>query len=157
MKRFRKILLAVLAIYIAAAALSLPAKSSPPAPRDSVRVTLSGGLKYENLGELTSGDIVVTTGSFGGVDLQGGGTLPGKAGGLATITFNVRGFFGLGLGSVRVTDPGVGLDASMPIFLQPLHREPPARIFGSTSWFTPGWRPGQELFTRLDWVVNDEA
>jgi hypothetical protein len=63
------------------------------------------GLGYTNSGALTSGNFVVKPGT----SVTGGGTLPGKNGGSATVSVSVSNFFFWGFGSVTVSDPGAGL------------------------------------------------
>lgn len=124
---------------------------------DSLRVTFTGGLSYNNLGPLTSGDFRITpkTGSF--FLVSGSGTLPSKVSGEATVSINALSFFGIGLGNVVVNDPGAIFYANAPVVLRPIGRTSSIGIRGNASWFTPNWYPGQQTFFNLDFVINDEA
>ncbi len=157
MLRLKKFLMAILAIYLAAAALSLPPAEAAPATTkmDSIRVTFRDGYdNWETIGDVTSGNVTISPASTTSLFFSVTGTVtrPGLAGGTATITFDVRAFFELGFGKVTVSDPSVALHVSVPVFFRhTVHT--PSQASGSASWFNPGFKG----FYQFSWVVNDEA
>lgn len=159
MKKLRKFLVAILAIYIAAAALSVPTQAAPPAS-DSIRVTFHDGFgNWQTLGPVSGGNITISPSSSSTPFFTVSGTVtrPGQTGGTATITFDVHAFFGLSIGKVTVSDPSVALNVAVPVFFRPVARSG-IQAYGSASWFNPLVRPaGDPLFYQFEWVVNDEA
>ena len=67
-----------------------------------------GGYGYSNSGALTSGNFNVRP----GISVTGGGTMPGKNGGTATVSVSVNQILFWGFGTVTVSDPGAALPQS---------------------------------------------
>ncbi len=162
MKKLQKFMVAVLAIYTAATALSQPTQGAPAArvASDSIRVTFRDGYgEWQTLGQVSGGNVTITPTSASSpfYAVTGTVTRPGQAGGSASVTFDIHAFFGISLGKVVVSDPSVALYAVVPVFFRPIGRNG-IQTYGSASWFNPLVRPaGDPLFYQFDWVVNDEA
>ena len=82
---------------------------------------------------------VTVTGATAPVtSVLGSGTMPGAAGGDATVSFDVARFwiFPVYLGRVQVSDPGAGVSLDTPVFFAPVGRQ---GVNGATStswWFS---------------------
>lgn len=89
--------------------------------------------------------------------VTGAGTIPGKAGGDATVTVSVTRLwiFPWYLGWVRVHDPGAGafgFDKTTPILFGALTPVDPSGVSGTATWLAGKfpWKP----YT-LTWIVQD--
>ncbi len=78
-----------------------------PGSADVANIVVSG-MGYSNNAALSSGGFTVKP----GVSVTGGGTLPGKNGGTATVRVDVKQFLFWSFGTVTVADPNAGLPST---------------------------------------------
>jgi hypothetical protein len=108
-----KVIAAPLAALLVAAlaALSPPAAEAAVPPNDHLTVTAAGSPAYRLDGDLTGGGISVTdvVGNYQTKAVKGQATLPGAAGGTATVNIQIsRGTLGLS-GTFSLNDPQAGV------------------------------------------------
>ncbi|MFN8102919.1 MAG: PKD domain-containing protein [Acidimicrobiia bacterium] len=133
---------------------------------DSLSVSFTGGVTYQNSGSLTSGNLSTGgtvcggSGSSGGsssapVRLNGTGTLAGTHGGSANVAFAVNRFWILPVyvGSITVSDPGAGLYQVTLVLFSRVATSGPGRVSGANNWVVTRTLPWRSY--TLVWSITD--
>lgn len=129
--------------------------ATPPAPTDTVTVSLTDSQSgpYTNGGALSGGDIAVYSDRNGLVSVLGAATLPGLNGGDATVWLSIRRWFpGFLVGTIRVVDPGRGVNSSTLAF-GGVTADGAHGAKGAHNWF--GIANGRFFGYRLIWNAQD--
>ncbi len=136
--------------------VSGPRDPAPPAT-DSVGVAVTGGITYSNSGSISSGNFTVTRDQRGVIRVDGYGTLPGAAGGSATVVANVNRFwiFPLYFGIVRVLDPQAGINLNTPVLFAGVVSAGTNGATSSSGWIDFSSWPWRGY--RVTWTVDDLA
>ena len=102
-------------------------------------VTVSDGLHYTNSGTVSGPGYSIGSDGFGVTNIGGLGTLPGTAGGTASVLVDVNRFLFWTFGSIAVNDPAAGINnISAPIFFGSVPNKVNGSSTVSASWFTFG-------------------
>lgn len=126
---------------------------SAPSAGDQVLLRFTGSISATWDGALTGGDIKVRKDLRGQISsITGTGTLPGRNGGDAKVTFDVQrvNWLGTYLGSIRIIDSGARVAQTTPVLFSPVRVAADGTVSGSTQWFT-----GLFQGYRLQWSVLD--
>ena len=112
----------------------------------TVSLVFSGSLSYTNRGYVTSGSLNVKppTGAIGSV--TGTLTIPGTAGGEATVALAIARVLGGGVGIITVSDPGAHVETGAIVLSNTLSRAAAGQVTGTASGIS-GVRPYTLHFT----------
>lgn len=118
---------------------------------------VTGGITHANSGPARSGGFTVTRDQWGVTRVDGSGTLPGAAGGTATVAVNVGRFwiFPVYFGGVRVSDPQAGINLNTPVLFARFVAAGTNGVSSSSGWIDFSSFPWRGY--RVAWTVDDIA
>ena len=99
----------------------------------TVSVVFSGSLSYTNSGPVTSGSLKVEPATGAIVSVTGTLTIPGAAGGTATVSVDIARALGLYIGVVTFSDPGAHLGTIAVVVSTTLTRTASGQLAGAAS------------------------
>jgi hypothetical protein len=126
---------------------------------DTISLTLTGGVRYTDSGGSTSGSIIISPHSTAPLtSIVGTATFPGARGGSVTVTFNLWRFFGsIYVGTVRIVDPGAGVNLTTPVLTASLRRTGVASATGTVNWFVFSGRRSPPVGYTLTFALTDTS
>jgi DnaJ-class molecular chaperone len=105
----------------------------PLSEAKTVSLAFSGALSYINSGPITSGSLKVEPSTGPVISVTGTLTIPGAAGGTATIAVAIARVLGVGVGIVTVSDPGAHVETGAVVLNRSLTRTATGQVSGTAS------------------------
>jgi DnaJ-class molecular chaperone len=99
----------------------------------TVSLALQGSIDYTNNATVTSGSVKVEPSTGPVISVTGTVTIPGAAGGTATIAVAIARVLGVSVGLVTVSDPGAGVETGAVVLNGTLRRTAGGQVTGTAS------------------------
>ena len=99
----------------------------------TVSLAFSGAIRYTHSGPVASGSLKIEPSTGPVISATGTLTIPGAAGGTATIAVAMARVFGVGVGVITVSDPGADVETGAVVLNGSLTRTAAGQVTGTAS------------------------